>query len=256
MPIRNRQEKRAKEMGSKGRKSVKKPNSLDSLQKVIAGNISNRKEPCRGCPVAKNHTGPVFIKHGGKSSPKVVIISESPAGFGLIEYDFSKLNEWIKNILKRIKTFPTKEISNMAKVTKLSDFLAWLTDNRMVSNPGKLTTISNIYWTHAVKCFIQRKGESINKAKERLGNEFKLVCNYCREYVKKELEIIKPNLIVAIGDPAFYSMFPKNSPKEIGRSVRFLDAEVVYTYHPNAKIEKKRKEKGFKYAKERITCYL
>lgn len=227
-------------------------NSLDLLQKEITDNINNGEKPCKDCPVAKNHTGPVFIKHEGKTSPQVVIISESPAGFGLIKYDFTRLDEWIENTLKEIKTF--HKCKEIGQVTKLGDFLACLTENRMVNNPEKQTTTSNIYWTHAVKCFIQQEGESLKDAKERLGNKFNQNCKCCCEYVKKELEIIKPELILAIGNAAFYyAIVPK---KVIGKPIRFPNAEVVYTYHPNAKIKKELKERGFKYAKERIMCYL
>lgn len=228
--------------------------SLDLLQKKITQNINNLKAHCNGCPLAINHSGPVFIKHEGKSSPKMVIISESPAKFEDIEYDFSKVDQWTTIILKEIKSFSKyTEIKDVAKVTKLGDFLAFLTDTRIVSNPEKQTTINNIYWTHAVKCFIQQKNESLNSAKKRLGNKFNKASKCCCEYIKEELEIIKPDLILAIGDVAFNAIVPN---KIIGKPIKFPSIEVVYTYHPNSRKKAIVKEEGFKYAKERIMNYL
>ena len=227
---------------------------LDSLYKLherVNQNKKNKKNQCGICPLVRDHSGPVFFEHEGESYPKVMIISESPAGFDEIGYNFSRLNELKEKVLTEIKTFD--QWKKIAQLNTLGKFLAGLTDNRMVLEPKSLATINNIYWKHAVKCFIQRKGESVRNAKKRLRYKFGKACKYCADYLWEEIEIVKPDLIVLIGDSAFNAIFPKKKDI-IGKSIKF--PELIYIYHPNARIKSELKKKGFNYVKERIKSYL
>ncbi len=234
---------------------------FDLLHKLHEKDKHNKKtgdNSCMDCPLVRDHDGPVFIEHEGKSQPKIIIISESPAGFEKINYNYLKLDEWKKSIiLSEIRNFG--QWDKIGQMNTLSKFLACLTDNRMVTKPENLTTINDIYWTHAVKCFIQQKSESIKDAKKRLGKNFDKACKYCAKYLCEEVKIVKPDIIITIGSVAFNAVSSDDSVKKkdiIGKSIKFHDAELVYTYHPNARMSRRVKEEGFNYAKERIKSYL
>jgi len=228
--------------------------SLHLFKTKIEDNINNQKGLCRDCPVVKKHSGPVFVNHAGSSHPQIVIISESPAGFEKIDFNFERWEELIKKILENIKNAPIRRKIEQWPTT-LGDFLANLIPTSVVEESGSLVTIPTFYWTHAMKCFIQGKGETIIQAKSSLGKKFNLACECCSEYLKEEIKLIDPKLIVAIGDTAFTGLLPK---KEVGKEIAFLniDSKVVYTYHPNARQKKELKMKGFEFAKEKIEYYL
>jgi len=228
-------------------------NQLIKLHKRVQENKNKKQGACKKCPLAVNHYGPAFIEHAGDINPKIVVVSEIPEGFNKINYDFSRLKEWIENILNEIKTFkPGDKIGQLKTVGK---FLAALTDNKMVTEPRKLHTIGKIYWTHAVKCFIQQKNEKINEAKRRLGINFSQSVIFCAEYLRQEINIVKPSLIVSIGDWAYYGIFPK---KEISGSIKFTfpESESVYLYRPTSRVNPEKKTKSFEYAKERVKFHL
>ncbi len=155
---------------------------LDSLERVHQKVRNNKKEEksfCAGYPLADNYDGPVFIEHAGKSAPKVIIVSESPAGFESIEYDFSKIDRWKEKVMDEIRNFTRWE--TIGQLNTLAKFLAALTANNM-SDPENPITVNPIYWTHAVKCFIQRD-EPLHKAKRRLGKRFDKACRFCAGYL-------------------------------------------------------------------------
>lgn len=229
-------------------------NLLSKLRKKIERNKQYKKNSCKFCPLAKKHAGPLFFEHSGKAHPKVIFISESPAKFEEIGCDFSRLNDFIKNTLTDIKDLTRWE--DAWRSNEVWKFLAGVTNSKMVANPENLTTINNIYWTHAIKCFLQRKNMKITDAKRQLAKEFNEAGEFCAEYLRKEIEIIKPKLVVLIGDKAFNAIFQKKKTL-IGKSIKFFNSvEIIYVYHPNAQIQSIWKEKGFKYVKKRVRDYL
>ncbi|MCK4223656.1 MAG: uracil-DNA glycosylase family protein [candidate division Zixibacteria bacterium] len=226
-------------------------NFLNILHQRIKDNKKSKDGPCRNYPLVNDCDGPVLIEHAGEFNPKAIIISESPAGFESIDYNFSKLGEWKQKTLSSIRNF--KQWKKIGQLNSLGKFLAGLTDNKMV-DPEDPITINEIYWTHALKCFIQ-KNESLKSAKKQLGNKFDRACKCCVEYLREEIEIVKPKLIVLVGDKAFNAVFPEKKDI-IGKAIKFPDAELIYTYHPNAKVRSEYKKKGFNYARRKIENYL
>ncbi len=59
-----------------------------------------------------------------------------------------------------------------------------------------------------------------------------------------------------MGSKAFDAVFPRRKRDIIGKSIKFLEAEFIYTYHPNARIKRNYKKKAFVHARKRIKSYL
>jgi len=80
---------------------------------------------------------------------------------------------------------------------------------------------------------------------------------FCTEYLRQEINIVRPFLIVSIGDCAYHGIFPQKN-EIIGRLIKFKfpESELVYTYHPNSRVNSEKKSKCFEYAKERVKFNL
>lgn len=226
---------------------------LLNLSKEVSANKRKGRGPCKNCPMVKKHDGPVFIKHQTRKRPRVVVISESPAGYEEIDYTFSRLDDWTFERLKTIHTFEWdgKKIGQLNNLTK---FLAGLTDSRMVSKLGSRATIGEIYWTHAMKCFIQKNEPSVKKAKKVTGKAFENACKHCAVYLREEVTSIEPELVVAIGKKALHALIPEERDL-VGESILLPDLELVFTYHPGY-WEAELKARGFTHARNRLLQYL
>ncbi len=228
---------------------------LREIQRRMESNNGEERGNCENCPLVEYHTGPVFIEHKGAATPKVVIISESPAGFKKIDWDFSRLNEWTEGRLNSVKSPPEED--RIGRWGSFTEFLGDLTDYNMVPKSETHASIGDIYWTHAVKCFIQRKGESLREAKNRLkrdGRKFDEASRCCAEYLREEVRVAEPELTIMIGEKAFDALMPSNKERLIGESVS--KGELIFTYHPNAPKKRDVKIEGFNYARERLRNHL
>ncbi|MCS7151703.1 MAG: uracil-DNA glycosylase family protein [Endomicrobia bacterium] len=96
----------------------------------------------------------------------------------------------------------------------------------------KNTGISNIvvpprfYWTHLVKCYAENNANIVNQAKE-----------HCIDYLKEEIEAIKPQLIITAGKDvgnAVASIFPL---QKIGSTIKDINTKIFAAYqNKNSKI--------------------
>lgn len=206
---------------------------LKRLMEKVEDNKKNKKGPCSGCPVVDSkYLGPLFIETNSNNKPEIAIVSESPA----IPEDLKsstgrKIEEikevWGKSILNEPKegkkNWPTKLIPFL---TKLTDGKIWAVDEK----DYRLKTISDIYWTHTVKCFIQVGDETIRIAKNNLKNNgFNKVVKCCSEYLREELDILKNlnlKLYIFIGKTAAGKV-----AKKYFKDVE--DGEKIILYHPS-----------------------
>lgn len=82
---------------------------------------------------------------------------------------------------------------------------------------------NDIYITNIVKCI------STN------GTISKEHVNYCKSYLYKQIEIIKPKLIVALGEGVYSYLTNDSSPfNEIrGKVINYNDFDIICTYEPS-----------------------
>lgn len=95
----------------------------------------------------------------------------------------------------------------------------------------------NLEWvfTDLVKCYVCKKG------KEAYENNFKKAQNYCGNYLKAQIEILKPKVILCFGNEAYrYVMLNINGVEE-GTMQKGIHGNlysapdkipVVFSYHP------------------------
>ncbi len=94
---------------------------------------------------------------------------------------------------------------------------------KMVENVLKLS-IDDVYLTHAVKCV------PITISKISLSQY-----NSCRSYLLKQIELIKPRVIVALGEDS-YNALCQNEQKfndVRGHILEFNKCKLIPIYHPN-----------------------
>lgn len=163
---------------------------------------------------------------------KIMIIGQD---WGPFE-DMKKLNEkYLEN--------PTGEnwvqlIEDEKSLTKKQ-----LTKYLVESSNGKITSIKDIYITNAIMC--GRKGNNYR------GNNINLKCSTlnCKEFLFKQIEIVKPKVILTLGYYPLYSLsniydfkIEDNLTKTIEKYpiIEIEDFIIVPLYHPVAQIKKEK----------------
>ena len=84
-------------------------------------------------------------------------------------------------------------------------------------------SVDEIYMTNLVKCSPPN------------GNLTKEHINYCKSYLLKQLDIVKPKLLVIFGENT-YSYFTnerKNFNEVRGKVINYFDLDIITTYDPN-----------------------
>ncbi len=163
---------------------------------------------------------------------KIMVIGQD---WGPFE-DMKKLNEkYLEN--------PTREnwfklIEDEKSLTKKQ-----LTKYLIESSNGKINSINDIYITNAIMC--GRNGNNYR------GNNINLKCSTlnCKEFLFRQIEIIKPKVILTLGYYPLYSLsniydfnVEKNLTKTIEKYpiIQIDDFVIVPLYHPAAQITKEK----------------
>jgi len=232
-------------------------NKLADLWKRIEDNKKNNQFHCKSCPLQHNYDGPVYFDYEGEGNPKIMIISESPAGYNNKEVrcDFTKLKKWKEIIL----TEENRQNAELSDYT-LGKFLPYITNNGILSSLKGIAS-ENFYWTHTVKCFIQKGNETLEAAKNRITTPvFKKACTICGMYIKQEFDMIQPSLTIILSQNAWgnFKRAVDNIPYgsgnfrkafEIilsGECIKVTDTQdVIALYHPSylARLKKMRSYK-------------
>ena len=92
--------------------------------------------------------------------------------------------------------------------------------------------IESVYLTSLVKCATCK---NLKKGKDKAPK--KEVINFCSEYLKKELEVVKPKIVIACGQTSLEFFFPKAKMAEKRCQVLWSDiynCYVVPIYHPES----------------------
>ncbi len=168
---------------------------------------------------------------------KIMIIGQD---WGPFE-DMKKLNE--KYLESQIKENWIKLIEDEKSLTKKQ-----LTKYLVESSNGKIDSIDNIYITNAIMC--GRKGSNYR------GNNINLKCSTlnCKEFLLRQIEIVKPKVILTLGYYPLYSLantydfkIEENLTKTI-ENYPIIEMEnfvIVPLYHPVAQIAKEKQMKQY-----------
>lgn len=84
-------------------------------------------------------------------------------------------------------------------------------------------SVEEIYITNVLKC---------NSSNTTISKEH---VNYCKSYLLKQLEIIKPKLIVILGETAYtyFTNDVKNFNEVRGKVINYNDLDIICTYEPS-----------------------
>lgn len=150
--------------------------------------------------------------------------------------DMKKLNE--KYLENSTKENWVKLIEEEKSLTKklLSKYL-------VESSNGKINSINDIYITNAIMC--GRKGNNYRR------NNINLKCSTlnCKEFLLRQIEIVKPKVILTLGYYPLYSLskiynfkIEENLTKTIEKYciIKMADFIVIPLYHPVAQITKEK----------------
>lgn len=124
-----------------------------------------------------------------------------------------------------------------------------LTKYLLESSKGKINSINDIYITNAIMC--GRKGNNYR------GNNINLKCSTlnCKEFLFKQIEIVKPKVILTLGYYLLYSLsntynfkIEENLTKTIEKYpiIEIEDFIIVPLYHPVAQITKEKQMEQYK----------
>lgn len=169
---------------------------------------------------------------------KIMIIGQDWGPYS----DMKKINEkYLENPTKK-NWF--KLIEDEKSLTKKQ-----LTKYLVESSKGKINSINDIYITNAIMC--ARCGNNYR------GNNINLKCSTlnCKEFLLRQIEIVKPKVILTLGYYPLYSLsniydfeIQKNLTKTIEKCpiIEIEDFIIIPLYHPVAQITKEKQLEQYK----------
>jgi len=94
---------------------------------------------------------------------------------------------------------------------------------KMIENVLKIKR-EDVYITNIVKC--KPPSNRVPSATE---------ANLCKAYLFKQIELVKPKIIVALGETAYHYLMDENAPisKVRGQSINYKNMVLIPTYHPS-----------------------
>ena len=199
---------------------------LVELLDKIRENKKQRAGYCSGCPL-RTDNGPALIECADVA-PRVIVVSESPAREPEeVCLNLTDIENWAQRILKEAHHNKDTEPQS---ARYMGHFIGGLTKGR-VYGESEASKTHGLYWTHTVKCFLQRGNVGIGKAKQDRKPEFESAIDQCAGYLDEEIARIDPRLIICVGTSV--------AGRKLRKS-RFAD-RLSEVYHPRA--IKKREEK-------------
>ncbi len=94
---------------------------------------------------------------------------------------------------------------------------------KMIQNVLKLS-LEEVYYTHAIKCKPLRHTHDLS-----------LQWQSCKSYLFTQIELIRPKVIVTLGEESFYALMGEKETFESlrGHIINFKKSHLVPIYHPN-----------------------
>jgi len=236
---------------------VRNIKQINQYNRWIKTRKINKASHCKHCVLRfKKYCGPVFFKPASNTKPKIMIISESPAGLQKINFNCHQLRKWYEQILQEMAQ---TKINHYGKwPNTLGEFLPYLTNGRIVTKTKQIHIAARYYWTHAVRCFIQTKKQKKIRSKNK-NVLIKNALRTCRNYLLHEIKLVKPKIIVILGETAYRALLPSFEDAVIRKvnteklRLPHLNSTKLFTlYHPGAQIEKKEKTYGYQFVRRKI----
>lgn len=148
---------------------------------------------CGDCPL-KNRSRPLLFDGEHVNWVKVMVITEGPN------------EEADRGFIASIANHPT------------FTFLQALFKGNFKPYYKKHGGNTNVYWTHVRKCFLKTKNGNL----EEHGEKALKVCAYEAEYLRREIEALKPKLIVAVGKEAIEALLKYSGDNRLQGNLREL----------------------------------
>jgi uracil-DNA glycosylase family 4 len=106
-------------------------------------------------------------------------------------------------------------------------------------------TIDDVYITSAIKCFSNTK-------------DYNSYFDMCKSYLFKQLELIKPKLIVALGEDTYKFLSGDHSSFESvrGMKIKFKNYDMISIYHPSFMLRNPSKKRDVMHDLSIIKGYL
>lgn len=150
---------------------------------------------------------------------------------------------------------PTEENWNRLVEDEKSLTKKQFTKFLLESSNGRINSLDSVYITNAIMC--GRKGNNYR------GNNINLKCSTmnCREFIRRQIEIVKPKVVLTLGYFPLYSLsriygfeIEENLTRTIERSsvIEVEDFVLIPLYHPVAQITKEKQMRQY----ERIWNYF
>jgi len=178
---------------------------------------------CSNCDLQKDH-GPVLIDctdDALRRPPKIVVVSESPVSKG--GKLLGDINGWTSDLMTQC----SESLGELSSAGTMGKFIGRLTRGRIYSKTD-MTRTHGLYWTHAVKCFLQNeenKEMSFREIKKNRGSDFHSAIRECSKCLPEEIRCIDPELIIAVGKSVAGRRL-----EELG-----LHEKLCVVYHPGAR---------------------
>jgi len=156
---------------------------------------------CYDCPL-KNVSRPLLFEGEHVNWVKVMVVTEGPNEEAEPEFIASMANH---------PTFT---------------FLQALFKGNFKPRYEKHREKPNVYWTHVRKCFLKTK-QTKNLTKDEknfkgIGDRAAKICSLKAEYLRREIEALKPKLIVAVGGKAVEALFKYSKDKRLHGKINEL----------------------------------
>ncbi|MEA1915925.1 MAG: uracil-DNA glycosylase [Campylobacterota bacterium] len=106
-------------------------------------------------------------------------------------------------------------------------------------------SVEDVYFTTALKC----------KCDVENANDY---FDSCKAYLFKQIEIVKPKLVVALGEDAYRLISADKSPLHTlrGRSIKFEKYDLIATHHPLYLLRNPSKKRESMYDLQNIKSYI
>jgi hypothetical protein len=207
------------------------PVELAKLFDQIRQNKKQGTGFCSNCALQKDH-GPVLIDctdDALRRPPKIVVVSESPVSKrGKLLGD---INAWTTDLMTQC----SESLGELSSAGTMGKFIGRLSRGRVYSKTD-MTRTRGLYWTHAVKCFLQTEENKEmpfrDQIKKNRGSDFHSAIRECSKYLPEEIRCIGPELIIAVG-----TSVAGRKLVELG-----LHEKLCVVYHPGAQLPKQQKQ--------------
>lgn len=185
-------------------------------------NVLNEVKSCQKCSTIIGYKKFPKASHG-KTDSEFMLVSEAPGKKSIDKENESEIKYWIGTGGKLLRSTLMKANEELEEV-KTNNSKDALTNKELEDI---------FYLTDIVKCWPNKKDEN-NILKNRKPNDLELT--NCSPFLKREIETLKPKLILSFGEPSTKYLLNQNINMENAHGKVFSYnnlTKVLVMYHPS-----------------------